>query len=293
MQIFCEQHGPEQTLEDFSTGDMVCLKCGLVLAARVVCEAPDWRFNSSNQRCSLETPESEILNRIKSEYTNSTNQIKKYKTHHERFIDLFFENYNVEKHIVNEVKNNFLTFKKKFSNVDLELLVCAVIFFTLEYNGCIVSLNFILQFAPRLSTKFPPDTSLINRILKFKRKMEETRNTNTEDCKELYFLNFTEKLIKAKIIPRQTSPKFLENFKDMHSFISKNININSKRPLQTEAVLSIFYVLETKLKLDMPKEILKNLCQIAGLRDNSINYWMQIVKKSGFFNTNLLNKNEN
>mgnify|MGYP003479477939 CR=1 FL=1 len=247
-------------------------------------------------RLALQLLESTVQFRNARERDTKQNKIRVhqlYKTHHERFIDLFFENYNVEKHIVNEVKNNFLTFKKKFSNVDLELLVCAVIFFTLEYNGCIVSLNFILQFAPRLSTKFPPDTSLINRILKFKRKMEETRNTNTEDCKELYFLNFTEKLIKAKIIPRQTSPKFLENFKDMHSFISKNININSKRPLQTEAVLSIFYVLETKLKLDMPKEILKNLCQIAGLRDNSINYWMQIVKKSGFFNTNLLNKNEN
>lgn len=276
MDVFCEIHGPDPTLEDFSTGDIICMQCGLVLAERAVSEQPDWKMYG--ERCIIEDPEKrKIMDRLKTEYSNSAVQIKKYKIHHERFIDLFFEKHNVEAYIQTEVKNNFLTFKKQFSNVDLELLMCAVIFYTLEINGCIISLPQILDCAPRFSKI--ADSSVVNRILKFKRKMEDgpLTVTNVEECVDRYFLNFTEKLSIIKIIPKNKAAIFLNSFKEMRNTIMAKIHVNSKRPLQTSAVLAIYYVLETKLQPQNPRDLLKVLCNIAGVRDNSITYWMQQI----------------
>lgn len=281
--VSCEFHGNQFLVEDYSSGNVVCNQCGLVLVERAICELPDWR-SASLQRCVIEDPENrEIIDRIRREYTNASVQIKKYKERYESFIDMFYDTYHgADKNVVEATKNNFLTFKKHFSNVDLEMLVCAVVYHTLEFFGCVVTLKNIIKMAPRLST-YEYTSSLVGKITKYKRKMDELCPEN-EFCRDYYFSNFVERLVRMcgeKIITKSGRTDLLEQIKTIYAFISSKININSKRPLQAGAVLAAFYALERFF--EEPKDLLKILCSLADIREQSINYWLQKIKELKIF----------
>lgn len=288
--IVCEIHGDSFIVENYSSGDIVCSQCGLVIVNQAVHEHAEWRF-ALDERCIIENPEKkELVETLYTNYANPVAQIKKFKEHHERFLDMFFDEYKVEAHVVLAAKENFLFFKKEFSNVDLEILVCAVIFYTLEFFGCIVTLPQIIFFAPRLSM-FAVSTALTNKILKFKRKMEEIKPYNFAKNKDEYFFNFTERLAGHQIIKRKTAPIFLKLLKEMNTYLETKIDINSKRPLQTSTVVAAFYILQKKSPA--PKDLLKKLCFLAGIKDNSINYWMQIIKNLKISPEQCFNNNNN
>lgn len=282
--VVCEQHPFQLPVEDYSTGDIVCKSCGLVLVQRAVCDQPDWVSSaekpSTKQRCLIQDPnKQQIAERIKSEYVNSDLQIKRFKQLHEIVIDVFFSNFRVESHIENLTKNNFLTFKKIFSNVNLEILLCSAIHFTLEQNGYVVPLEVVATLLPNLLSLGGLSTATRNKILKIKRKMEEYQPQLHSDIKfETYLLNFTDRLSSEGIIQVHEKKRLIELFTAKYIELKETTNINSKTPLQTTSVISIFLVLTGNASSN-PKDLLRALCNIAGIRDSSIIYWMNTLKK--------------